>query len=73
MYKELDRYYKGKERRTVEASEMNFDAYGFPVGDIIVDLYKHLNKRWWQKNIYHNHLTEIYKKALNNLNIEYYI
>lgn len=74
MYKEIEKYKTGK---VIENKLSILDNYGTitikeneykaPFGDIINDLIEHKQKPFWRRKYYHNHLTELYLKFLNQV------
>ena len=57
MIKDLDKY-----------KNSNLE-YEFPLGDLLVDFDKHINKYFWQKKKNHNELTAIYVKIFNRIHL----
>lgn len=77
MYKELEKYKNGNIVKVeYEVGNgyvpliFNEDEYLFKLGDLLIDFNKHLNKYFWQKTNYHNHLTQIYVKILNEISFK---
>jgi hypothetical protein len=76
MYKELEKYKTGRVQPdyTLGTSEGNCftiksEEYKIPLGSILNDFIEHKNKPFWKRKYYHNHLTELYIKFLNQLTL----
>lgn len=76
MYKELEKYKTGKKVEGVgvlpdkQEIKIYYDGYQFGLGDLMNDFIKHNNKPFWKKKHYHNHLTEMYVKLLNEVTVK---
>lgn len=77
MYKELEKYKTGNKvdaigvlpnKREVPIKQ---DEYIAGLGDLIQDFIKHESKPYWKRKYYHEHLTELYLKMLNEIQVPY--
>ena len=78
MYKEIEKFATGKKIEGIGAlpdgiSKIYHIEYKANLGDLINDFIKHESKPFWKRNYYHNHLSEIYKKMLNKIEIVHHI
>jgi hypothetical protein len=79
MYKEIEKYKTGNKNQGKgvfpDGQEINilFDEYVAGLGDLMTDYIKHINKPFWKRNYYHDHLTKIYLKWLNGVNVKHNI
>lgn len=78
MYKELNKYrtglkidvtgtivnIKGHPKKDIKLNE-----YKAQLGDLLHDYIKHINKPFWRRKYYHNHLTSLYRRWLNQITI----
>ena len=76
MYKELEKYKTGNKNDGIgvfpdgQEIKIKYDEYIFKLGDLLNDFNIHQNKKFWQKKYYHNHLTKLYIKMLNEVVIK---
>ena len=83
MYKELDKYKTGnkipKEVNLTKAGctditwTIETDEYKFEMGSLLNDFIEHKNKSFFKRKYYHDHLTDIYVKVLNQIILTTYI
>ena len=77
MYKELEKYRTGNKTDMDgilpdgQIIKIKGDEYIFKLGDVMSDFIKHQNKPRWKRKYYHDHLTSLYIKILNEVNIKY--
>lgn len=77
MYKELEKYKTGDKIKTIgvlpdgQETKIFLDEYAVNLGDLINDFVEHKNKSWWKRKYYHNHLTELYIKMMNKIEIRH--
>lgn len=76
MYKELEKYKSDKKVEGIgvlpdkQEVEIYYDEYQFGLGDLMNDFINHNKKPFWKKKYYHNHLTKMYIKLLNEVTIK---
>jgi hypothetical protein len=77
MYKELEKYKTGKKvpficELITDGSEVviHHNEYIVGLGDLMNDFIEHKTTPFWERKYYHNHLTELYLKILNEVNIK---
>ena len=78
MYKELKKYKTGKKIDAIGVIvnhnnmeiDIKLDEYEYKLGDLMNDFISHKNKPFWKRKYYHNHLTEIYIKMLNQVTLK---
>lgn len=77
MYEELNKYKTGKKMDAIgvfpDKQEINIklDEYEANLGDLINDFIEHKNKLFWKRKYYHKHLSELYIKMLNKIQIKH--
>lgn len=77
MYRELEKFVTGNKIDSVgvlpdkQEIKIKLNEYSADLGDLIDDFIKHQTKPFWKRKYYHNHLTKIYKKMLNQITISY--
>lgn len=69
MYKELEKY---KTNNEFIEKGLTFQEYKADYGTLLNDFIEHKNKWFWERKYYHNHLSELYIKMLNNITIQHY-
>lgn len=76
MYKELEKYKTHNKIPTVysvtnsqDEITINLDEYKASLGDLINDFIDHKTKPFWRRTYYHNHLTKLYLKMLNQVSV----
>lgn len=86
MYKELDKYKTGNKIPKdvkIKCSEysscpdvtctIETDEYCFEMGSLLNDFLEHKNKSFFKRKYYHDHLTDIYVRVLNQITLTTYI
>lgn len=77
MYKELQKYATGKKVEGIgvlpdkQKIKIYHDEYVASLGDLINDFIEHKRKPFWKRKYYHEHLTKLYVKMLNQFIIEH--
>jgi hypothetical protein len=75
MYKELDKFKTGKIIDGIvvlpdkQEVKIKLDEYAVNLGDLVEDFIKHQTKPRWKRKFYHEHLTNLYKEILNQIEI----
>lgn len=77
MYPELEKYKTGKKINVTgvlpNGSEvpLEMDEYAYGLGDMINDFIDHKKKPWWKRHYHHKHLTKLYIKMLNKIEMKH--
>ena len=76
MYKEIEKFKTGKKVPVIhniigicQSITINDEEYKANLGILINDFIDHKNKPFWKRKIYHNHLTELYLKFFENVDL----
>ncbi len=77
MYKELEKYRTGGKLPCMndigngESITIMLDEYEANLGNLLNDFIEHKQKPFWKRKNYHDHLTELYLKMLNEVTIKH--